>query len=191
MLLVSFAYIFFAANICFAIKRIAVFYASIFCNIHRIIDKAHTLICSFVLKVIAVCSAILLYKSNYFWRRVGYLDTIRLDMRCYEPARLYLMLEVYHEQRTALCNDVVNIAWITERVIKLRSCESVNRIDSDFKCLCKVIGGRFVFQIFRKNSSQHGPRLVELLMLYRNASVQNILETRCVFITEQILRYHA
>ena len=120
MLLIVLANIFLAHDIIFAIKVVTLFDCRIASNINSIVDETHTLIRCLVLEVIAVHFAISLNEFDNVQIRIRNLNRIRLNMSNRITTLLYLMLEIDHEQSTALRHDVVLVTRIVERIVEVR-----------------------------------------------------------------------
>ena len=82
-----------------------------------------------MLKGVAIALAVIHYKSDDVRICVWNLDGVRLDVRHGEAPFLHLVLQVYHEQRSAFGYDVVTITRIAEGVLESCASQAVYRID--------------------------------------------------------------
>ena len=120
MLLIVLANIFLAHDVILAIKVATLFHCRIASNINSIVDETHTLIGCLMLEVIAIHLAIPLNKLDNMKIRIRNLNRICLNMSDRIATLLYLMLEINHEQSTALRHDVVLVTRIVERIVEVR-----------------------------------------------------------------------
>ena len=100
---------------------------------------------------------------------------------------LNLTFKKSHKQSATFSYDIVDIPRITERVLKRCTCQTINRIDNNFQSLSKVCR-LFVIQIRFKCAVQHLTRSFKVLMLDRNTSIHNILESFSVLRTKDTFK---
>ena len=103
-------------------------------NIDCIVHERHTIVCSFVLEIVAVFLAKVDDGLNNLRRGIRNLDRVRLNM-CDGVTKflLHVMLEVDHEQGATLCDNVVDIARILTRIVELRARQTIYRVDNDLQ----------------------------------------------------------
>ena len=103
---------------------------------------------------------------------------------------LNLTLKKRHEQSTALCDYVVLVSNISERVLERGTCKTVYGVYNDFKRLSKSISHIFI-KIRFKSSSEKSPCSIEVPMLDSHSSINNILEYLSKLRTKQAFKYNA
>ena len=192
MLLIVLANIFLAHDVILAIKVATLFNCRIASNINSIVDETHTLIRCLVLKVIAIHLAISLNKLDNVQIRIGNLNRIRLNVRNRIAALLDLMLEINHEQSTALRHDVILITRIMERIVEVRGGQTIHRVDRDLQSLREIIlrevgcARNQLIDEGRKSTAENDSTGVPILMLNRHTSVFQILKPLCIDITKYL-----
>ena len=98
-------------------------------NINSVINKAHTLVCSFVLKCVAVPFTKLNYKVDDFRSSIWDLDRVRLNMRNSKAPFLNFLFKVDHKQSSSFSYDIVNIPLVLKRIIEGGRSESIDTVD--------------------------------------------------------------
>ena len=150
-------------------------------NINSIVDKAHFLVCSFMLECIAVILSKLHTEIDYFRCRIWDLYRIRFDVSNLETSTDYFILKCSHKQSSTKSNNVILISNITERVREISSSKTIYRIDCYFQCLCKVFSCTLIVQIWSKLTIKHRSSFIKLFVLNVNSCIQNIFEVLSVF----------
>ena len=192
MLLIVLANIFLAHDVILAIKVTTLFHGRIASNINSIVDETHTLIGCLVLEVIAIHLAISLNELDNMQIRIRNLNRIGLNMSDRIATLLYLMLEIDHEQSTALRHDVVLITRIVERIVEVRGGQTIHRVDRDLQSLREIIlrevgcARNQLINKGRKSTAENDSTGVPILMLNRHTSVFQILKPLRIDITKYL-----
>ena len=101
------------------IRLLAFLLRGIFGNIDRVIHQAHPVIGGLVLKDITVLFAVIHDELDNLRRCVRDFDGVRLDVGNSKALFLDLMLEVDHEQGSALGDDIIFVPGVPEGVLKV------------------------------------------------------------------------
>ena len=141
-----------------------------------------------MLKDIAVLLAIIHDELDNLRRRVRNLDGVRLDVGNSKAPFLDLMLEVDHEQGSALGDDIIFVAGIPEGILEVGRGQTIDRVDGDLQCLSQSVRRTLVCQILGQSAIQHLLGLVEVLVLDLHPGVLDLLEPLGVLRAEQLLR---
>ena len=75
-----------------------------------------------MLEVVTIHLAIIHNKLNNIRSCIWNLNRVCFDMGYSKASLLNLVLEVHHEERTAFSYNVVDISFISERIVKLSAC---------------------------------------------------------------------
>src|SRR5436190_4952322 len=107
-------------------------------DVNGVVDEAELVVGDFVLKIVTVKRPELYHEINNFSIGVRDFDRVGFDMSNSMTILLQFVLQVDHEQSSALSSNIVYITNIAERVVKLGRCEPVY----DVNCNLEGIGKR-------------------------------------------------
>src|SRR4051812_48377117 len=145
-----------------------------------VVDEAELVVSLLVLEVIAILGSELLNELDDLGSRPRDLDRVGLDVNDLNALGLQSLLEVDHEQRAALGNDVVDVANIAERVVELCRSETVDDVDHDLQRVGELISSLNIPPLVRDGKEwrqltvEHLGGFVELLALDRDASFDEV-----------------
>ena len=158
-------------------------------NINGVIDKTHTFVRRFMLKVVPVLLAELDDLLNDLGSCIGDLDRVCLDMGNDEALALDELHEVDHEQSTTLCHNVVDVSRVAEGIRELRSRKTVDAVDNDLQ---RVGQGDVVHTFLEKcpqDASQKSLCGLVISSLDSDTSLLNLRVPLGVFVSEEVKRF--
>ena len=145
-------------------------------DVDRLVHQTHLLVRSLVFKVIAVLLAEVEDELNDLRSCVGDLDRVRLDVCDSEALLLDCVLEFDHEQGPTLCNDIVDVSRILERVIKAGACQTIDDVDSNLQCFRQRLSVLGIVQVSSKLPTEHLLSRIEILVFDRDTRLLEIRE---------------
>ena len=158
-------------------------------NINSVIHQTHSVVCSLMLKCVAVSLAEIHNKLDNLRRRIRNLDGVGLDVGNRVSTFLYLMLQIHHEQSPTLSHDIVNVSRITERILERCRSQTINRIDRGLQSISKLLRCHLtidhLLNIRCKLAIQHLVHNLPSFMLDADTTLDNVTERCCKLHAEQ------
>ena len=111
------------------IHLLALFGRRVLSNIDSIVNQAHAIVCSLVLKRITISQTETHNKRNDLRCCIRDFDRVRFDMNNLKSPLLNSLCQIHHKKSSSLCHDVILVSRIMESIVKFGRSQSINRID--------------------------------------------------------------
>lgn len=140
-------------------------------DVYGLVHEHHLGICCLVLEVIPVSLSEDYHLLNIIRCSVRDFNRIRLDMSYGQSELiLHIVLEVDHEQRAPLRDNIVDITRIPCRVVELSARQPVHRVDRNLQRLAEFVKVVVVCDL-NKTTFEELTQRVKVFMLDRHTSL--------------------
>src|SRR5690606_25274930 len=140
-------------------------------NKDSVVDETHLLVRTIMLEGVSPIVAIRHHKLDDVLVSVGDLDRVRLNMDDLVTLLLNRVLQINHEQCTALSDDVVNVSIVLEGIRELGRGQTIDDVDHNLQSVRECLSIFFALQIWLQSAIKHLTCGLVVLMLNRNTSL--------------------